>query len=224
MLTPGKSIFVFCMGFAMALLDGHAARADDPCARADLQVSASARRSTVQFKWVGQISGPMRDQLSAEFAKAKGRVKNVVLVLSSCGGNVAEAERVIEVLKEIKKTHHLETRVDPGSLCASACIPIFLQGTRRRAALTSAWLFHEVTRRGALDRTKKRVDRTRTERIFADYYLKAGVSEAWLNQLRIMVQHSNYWQTGQNLWESKSGIITDPIDNHLPRATERLKY
>jgi len=39
-----------------------------------------------------------------------------------------------------------------------------------------------------------------------------------------MVQHSNYWQTGQNLWESKSGIITDPIDNHLPRATERLKY
>jgi hypothetical protein len=39
-----------------------------------------------------------------------------------------------------------------------------------------------------------------------------------------MVQHSDYWQTGQNLWESKSGIITDPIDNHVPRRTERLRY
>ena len=148
----------------------------------------------------------------------------MVLVLSSCGGSIGEAERVIEILQEIKKTHQLETRVDPGSLCASACIPIFLQGVRRRAALTSAWLFHEVTRGDALHRAKKRVDRTKTERVFEDYYLKAGVSEVWLNQMRIMVQHSNYWQTGQNLWESKSGIITDPIENHLPRATERQKY
>jgi hypothetical protein len=166
----------------------------------------------------------MRDELAHEFGQVKGRVKRVVLVLSSCGGSVSEAERVIEALKEIKKTHDLETRVEPGSLCASACIPIFLQGVRRSAALTSAWLFHEVTRRGAIDRTKKRVDRAKTERVFVDYYLKAGVSEAWLNELRIMVQNSNYWQTGQNLWESKSGIITDPIDNHLPRATERLKH
>ena len=48
--------------------------------------------------------------------------------------------------------------------------------------------------------------------------------KAWLNQLRMRVQHSDYWQTGQNLWESKSGIITDPIDNHVPRRTERPKY
>ena len=95
---------------------------------------------------------------------------------------------------------------------------------RRRAALTSAWLFHEVTRTNATDKTKKKVDRTRTERLFEDYYLPAGVSEAWLNQLRIMVQQSDCWQTGENLWESKSGIITDPIENHVPRRTESLKY
>ena len=57
-----------------------------------------------------------------------------------------------------------------------------------------------------------------------DYYVPAGVSETWLNQLRIMIQHSDYWQTGQNLWESNSWIITDPIDNLVPRRTERLKY
>src|SRR5262245_781779 len=224
MSPRGRSILVFCISLTIALLERHAARADDPCARTDLQTSVSARTNTVQFKWIGQINSPMRDELSHEFSQAKGRIKKVVLVLSSCGGSVSEAEGVIEALKEIKKTHDLETRVEPGSVCASTCIPIFLQGVRRKAALTSAWLFHEVTRRGAIDRTKKRVDRARTERVFVDYYLKAGVSEAWLNELRIMVQNSNYWQTGQNLWESKSGIITDPIDNHLPRATERLKY
>ena len=74
------------------------------------------------------------------------------------------------------------------------------------------------------DRAKGIVDRAITERIFEDYFLPAGVSETWLNNLRVMVQHSDYWQTGQNLWESKSGIITDPIDNHVPRRTERLRY
>jgi len=137
----------------------------------------------------------MRDQLWTEFSKAKARVKHVVLVLSSCGGSIAEAERVIEILQEIKKTHQLETRVEPGSLCASACIPIFLQGVRRRAALTSAWLFHEVTRSNALHRTKKRVDRTRTERVFENYYLKAGVSEAWLGIITIADTDSNSLRT-----------------------------
>jgi hypothetical protein len=224
MLTPGKSVFALCVSVSLGVIDCHPARADDPCSQTALKAAVLPGTNTVQFKWIGQISSPMRDQLSTEFSKAKARARNVVLILSSCGGSVGEAENVIAVLKDIKKTHHLETRVDPGSLCASACIPIFLQGKRRRAALTSSWLFHEVTRRGAIDWTKKKVDRGRTERIFADYYQQAGVSETWLNQLRIMVQQSNYWQTGQNLWESKSGIITDPIDNHLPRRTERLRY
>jgi len=224
MLTPGKCVLALWVVFGIGLLDCHETRADDPCGQNQLKAAVLPRPKTLQFKWTGQIVDPMRDQISAEFSKVKNRVQNVVLIISSCGGSLSEADKVINLLRDMKKTHHLETRVDPGSLCASACIPIFLQGTRRRAALTSAWLFHEVTRLGAIDRTKKKVDRARTERVFADYYLQAGVSEAWLNQLRIMVQQSNYWQTGQNLWESKSGIITDPIENHLPRRTEPLKY
>ena len=223
MPAVGKCVLA-CVALAFALLDCDAARADDPCARTDLKAVVVPRTQTVQLKWVGQISNPMHDRIAAQFNEAKARVRSVVLILSSCGGSLGEAEKVIDTLREIKKTHHLETRVDPGSTCASACIPIFLQGTRRRAALTSSWLFHEVTRRSALDKTKKRVDRARTERVFSDYYAEAGVSEAWLNQIRIMVQQSNYWQTGQNLWDSKSGIITDPIDNHLSRGTEQRQY
>ena len=181
MPAVGKCVLA-CVALAFALLDCDAACADDPCARTDLKAVVVPRTQTVQLKWVGQISNPMHDRIAAQFNEAKARVRSVVLILSSCGGSLGEAEKVIDTLREIKKTHHLETRGDPGSTCASACIPIFLQGTRRRAALTSSWLFHEVTRRSALDKTKKRVDRARTERVFSDYYAEAGVSEAWLNQ------------------------------------------
>ena len=69
-----------------------------------------------------------------------------------------------------------------------------------------------------------RIDRTVTERVFQDYFEPAGVSEKWRNHLRIMVQHSDYWQTGQDLWEDKSGIITDVLDNLVPRGAEQQKF
>jgi ATP-dependent protease ClpP protease subunit len=224
MLRPTFSVCALGVYFGLALVNCQVAQAGDPCARGDLKLSPTARSDMVQFRWAGQIGSPMSERIAAELGKAKASVRSVVLILSSCGGDLREAEKVIETLRDAKKTRHLETRVDPGAMCGSACIPVFLQGTRRRAALTSAWLFHEVSRGRTRDRAKGIVDRAITERVFEDYFSAAGVSETWLNQLRVMVQHSDYWQTGQNLWESKSGIITDPIDNHVPRRTERLRY
>ena len=224
MLRPTSPVFALCVYLGLALVNCHVAQAGDPCARGDLKVSPAVRSDTLHFKWTGLIGSPMSERISAEVGKAKSSVRSVVLILSSCGGDLRQAERVIDALRDVKKTRFLETRVDPGAMCGSACIPVFLQGTRRRAALTSAWLFHEVSRGRTKDRAKGIVDRAITERIFQDYFSSAGVSETWLNQLRVMVQHSDYWQTGQNLWENKSGIITDPIDNHVPRRTERLRY
>ena len=68
------------------------------------------------------------------------------------------------------------------------------------------------------------LDRAESEMLFQDYFRAAGVSEAWLSQLRIRVQHANCWQTGENLWKDKSGIITDPIDNLEPRGSEEQRY
>jgi hypothetical protein len=212
------------LGLAIISLSCHLAHAADPCGTGKLKISELAGLHSVEMKWIGSIGADFRDQVVSEFDKVKGRVRNVILVLSSCGGSLSQAEKVIDTLNEIKKTHQLETRVDPGGTCASACIIIFLQGTRRRAALTSSWCFHEVTRSAEAHRTRAQVDRTRTERLFEDHYIPAGVSDAWLNEVRMMIQHADYWQTGQNLWESKSGIITDPIDNLVPRRTERLKF
>jgi ATP-dependent protease ClpP protease subunit len=55
-------------------------------------------------------------------------LNRVVLLLASAGGQVEEGDRVIKALNEIKLRHQLITVVAHGKLCASMCIPIFLQG------------------------------------------------------------------------------------------------
>lgn len=217
-------VLAFCVTVSAVFLPCDTARAEDPCAEGNLKPSAAVQVNTLYLKWTGKIISPMSERLLTEFDKAKKRVKYVVLTLSSCGGSLKEAERVIAVLRSVRSTHTLQTVVDRGATCGSACVPVFLQGERRRAALTSSWLFHEVGRWTAKDKSRLTANRSLTERTFQDYFLSAGVSETWLNQLRILVQHADYWQTGQNLWESGSGVIMDPIDNHVARGTERQMF
>jgi hypothetical protein len=190
------------------------------------QLKTSVIADTLYVSWTGPIQDPMSECIWAEFEKAKAAVttRAVLLTLDSPGGYIPMMERTISVLREVRKTHRLDTMVHRGKTCGSACIPVFLAGQRRRGALTSAWLFHEVGRWTGKEGKRMTTNRALTERVFQDYYLPAGVSEKWLNRLRLLIQHSDYWQTGQNLWDDKSGIITDPIGNLVPRRTERPKY
>jgi len=126
MLGPTYAVFALCVSFALALVNCDVAWAGDPCARGDLRVSPTVRGDTLQFKWTGQIGSPMNERIAAELGKAKSSVRSVVLVLSSCGGSLGEAEKVIEILRDVKKTRFLETRVDQGDTCGSACIPVWL--------------------------------------------------------------------------------------------------
>ena len=41
-----------------------------------------------------------------------------------------------------------------------------------------------------------------TDRVFDDYFALAGVLKKWIARVRRL-----YWQTGRDLWESKSGIV-----------------
>jgi hypothetical protein len=67
----------------------------------------------------------MADDLRAALGKYGTTLNRVVLLLASAGGQVEEGDRVIN---EIKLRHQLITVVAHGKLCASMCIPIFLQG------------------------------------------------------------------------------------------------
>ena len=72
--------------------------------------------------WHGPIMAPMANQIRDAFESRKWQAKRFAFRISSYGGSVAEGERVIEVLRQIKATHELETVVTQGDVCASMCV------------------------------------------------------------------------------------------------------
>jgi ATP-dependent protease ClpP protease subunit len=182
-----------------------------------LRTSASASgNGTVRMIWYGPIAAPMAQQIRDAFEDRRQQARRFVLTLSSNGGSVAEGERVIDVLRQIKNTHELETVVTQGEKCASMCVFIYLQGEKRYGALTSAWLFHEVSRRDPITR-QTTLDRSAWERLVDKYFRSAGVSEEWIANLKQRTVESDYWQTGADLVQSNSGIIHTPIGNQRAR-------
>ena len=114
----------------------------------------------LEIDWSGLIAAGVADELRASVAKYGTDLKRVVLFLDSAGGQVDEGDRVIAVLNEIKQGHRLATVVAHGKLCASMCIPIFLQGDDRFAARASLWIFHEASQ--PLVNGDQRTDMTET--------------------------------------------------------------
>jgi hypothetical protein len=145
----------------------------------------------------------MADYLRSALGRYGTLSHRVVLFLNSAGGQVEEGDRVIQILNETKQTHRLITEVLDGKLCASMCIPIFLQGDDRLAARASLWIFHEAAKPGA--NGKERTDMTLC--LFRRYYVPAGVSMDWLKSIMPIIKHANLSQTGGDLISAKTGII-----------------
>ena len=177
-------LLILCASMVVCL--GVQAQAADPCAEG-YPFSITSER-TLFILWTGKIRSGMEVSIKIDFENAKDEVDRVVLVLSSCGGDGWGMQKTVEVLRKIKQTHHLTTVVQRGATCASACIPIFLQGTVRAAALSSVWMLHQVRTLNladaAADTVAFQVDLAATEASFADYFVPAGVSKRWLKRVR----------------------------------------
>jgi ATP-dependent protease ClpP protease subunit len=174
---------------------------------------------TVILRWTGTIAPPMADQMTAAFNAFKSTRHRVVLTLSSGGGSVAEGERVITLLRNIRRTHKLDTVVERGALCGSMCVPLYLQGENRYGARVSSWLFHEITQPGS-DLGKRKKVEGRYMQLIDKYWIDAGVSRAWIDRMVGLAQDYDYWVTGEELITTNSGIITRPIENRSPRQLE----
>lgn len=186
--------------------------------RGELKVSnSSTRTDTVLLTWHGPIMAPMANQIRDAFESRKWQAKRFAFRISSYGGSVAEGERVIEVLRQIKATHELETVVTQGDVCASMCVFIYVQGSKRYGALTSSWLFHEVSHMDPVTKQTTKLDRAAWERLVDKYFRPAGVSDAWIAELKPHTVNSDYWQTGADLIRSNSGIIHEPLANQTAR-------
>jgi hypothetical protein len=198
----------------LLLASANAAPSEKQPAGASLEFSKED--GTLYIDWSGPIVAGMADNLRATLDKYGTVLKRVVLFLDSAGGHVDEGDRVIEVLNEIKRRHQLTTVVPHGKLCASMCIPIFLQGEDRLAARASLWIFHEAAQRQA--NGQQRTDTAETWRLFRKYYAPAGVSLHWLESIAPMIKDADLWQTGGDLISAKSGIILHPLGNRTERA------
>jgi hypothetical protein len=171
---------------------------------------------TIVMAWHGKVAAPMATQIMEAFERHRNQGTRVVLTLDSGGGSVAEGERVIEVLRRIKETHRLVTAVAQGQKCGSMCVFIYVQGHERIGALTSSWLFHEISRQDPL--TKRIVlNRPQWENLVDKYFRPAGVSDKWIAEMKQYTVESDYWQTGADLVQANSGIIHRSLSNHRRR-------
>jgi len=203
------------------------AMAGDDCADGRLSPARIVGGEKLVLSWTGKVNKKMATAIDDAFEANKHRVSAVELSLKSCGGRVDYMAGVIAVLHHIKETHKLTTIVDQGATCASACIPIFLGSDNRRAALSSLWFFHRTWQRkltGGVDEVQTGAPGKSSIDQFHDrYYIPAGVSADWLKRLKPIIENTGgYWQTGRDLWESKSGIVTETIGDVLMREDRTI--
>lgn len=178
---------------------------------------ADAVPGAIVLQWDGGVAKPMAEQIRAAFQEQQGRAPRVVFRINSGGGSVAEGERVIGVLREIRQTHKLETVVERGHRCGSMCVFIYLQGEHRVAALSSLWLFHEISLHDPHTRQITRLDRPAWERLVNTYFGPAGVSPEWTERMKPLTVKSDYWQTGADLANDRSGIFHAALGNQRER-------
>jgi hypothetical protein len=207
--------------FAALLACGKPAAAADPCAQGKLEPVRVAGGDKLLLRWTGTVDEAMATAIADAFDTYKRRTTSVELRLNSCGGRTDYMAATIGVLGHIKLSHQLTTVVDRGATCASACIPIFLASDRRRAALSSLWLFHrtwQYQQTGSIDGVETRAPGSSSLKAYLDrYFADAGVSRTWLRRLKGIIETTaSYWQTGRDLWESKSGVITETIGDIEP--------
>lgn len=182
-----------------------------------LSIETDAGPGTVVLNWIGPVASPMAQLIESAFREHKQRTSRVVFKISSGGGSVAEGERVIEVLRQIRSTHPLETVVEQGRTCGSMCVFIYLQGQTRTAALSSLWLFHEVSHSDPVTKKIVRLDRAAWEKLVTRYYGPAGVSAEWTEKMKPLTIDSDYWQTGADLINANSGIVHLGLGNQKER-------
>jgi len=167
--------------------------------------------------WKGIIGKGMSEQVRAAFDKAKDKTTAVVLRIDSPGGSVAEGERVIAVLQDIKRTHKLITSVAAGKRCGSMCVFIYVQGQKRLAAPASLWLFHEVSHMDHAHRSVVSLDRDRWLALVDKYWVPAGVSQAWIDKVKAHAVETDVWESGSDLLREGANLIQRPLSDEKHR-------
>ena len=174
-----------------------------------LQVVQQGR--TVVLSWSSTIELPMTRRFEEAYANWADKTDKFIINLNSGGGYLREGRQVIEFIKQMKKTHLVETTVGGQANCLSMCVPIYLAGEQRSASRNSIWMFHEP--RSYNYYTDEESDepeserRAASDRFFEKYFVNSEMDANWRQQLAREWVGKEVWRSGQQLVEEKSNII-----------------
>jgi ATP-dependent protease ClpP protease subunit len=177
-----------------------------------LDARVVAEEDTLLLNWHGTVDAPMAERIADAFAKNKSRASKVVLSLSSPGGALDHGAKVVRLLRDIRRTHTLETVIEGRRICASMCVPVYLQGEQRLASPNARFMFHEVSFRESLSDEALPVPAAATQRatdsVFRRYFDTAGVPERWIRAVRQdMTGGRDVWKSARELMTEKAGIV-----------------
>lgn len=181
-----------------------------------LDTRSDPQTGTLYLKWSGKIEAPMAQRIAEAIDKQGNDASTIVLSLSSPGGAIDHGAEVIRLLNRISQNRRLETIVEGRSICASMCVPVYLQGDLRRASANARFMFHEVSFRESLSDEKvsvtERAIGSETDRFFARYFVPAGVPPDWIANVRAaMTGGYDVWKTGEQLLQEQANIVQKPL-------------
>ena len=166
----------------------------------------------VEFSWGHAIEVPMEQRFIDGFNEWRDKTNHFVISLHSPGGALREGRKVIDVIRQMKKTHKVDTYVGPGGACLSMCVPLFLQGQTRIASSSSKWMFHEPSSRDFFTDEKisePEFERRAMVRRFVDrYFVNSPIAPKWRQNLLQVWKGKDIWANGAQLMAEKSNIIT----------------
>jgi hypothetical protein len=192
---------------------------------------ANETKQVVAFPWNGTLyvnaSGMVNESMFSGFESAvemrkKFDTKKIKIQLNSHGGYIQEGLKIISLLQQEKKHGiKIETFVDNGNVCASMCVPLFVQGEVRKTAPSASFMFHAAHSRTLL--VLSVVSEKQSKEALIDVFEQAGVSSEWLSQLQkngIFESPEAYWMSGESLFSENSNVATEL----LPRLEKGRSY
>lgn len=177
-----------------------------------LDVRPEPETSTLYLRWRGKVDSPMAQRISEALDKHAGDNARIVLSLSSPGGSLEHGAEVIRLLRRVADTRRVDTVVEGRGICASMCVPIYLQGDVRTASANARFMFHEVSFRESFSDDKITVPEkaigNATDRFFARYFLPVGVPQDWIRQVRRDITGGvDVWKSARELVDENAGIV-----------------
>ena len=168
----------------------------------------------VGLRFTGPIISPLAKDLGNLLLGPEPKYQRIMLELDSPGGDLEEVKKVIVVLKAVREIAKLDTRVMASGMCASGCVPIFMQGTKRKASGASVWMFHGAhgnnTNVPSPDATKE----------FLDVLTNAGVNTDFILQLSnlgYVTKPGKLWLSGYELNHLyDADILTELLPSWVP--------